>query len=665
MSEHPRRPKARKPTLRAVGLGALGLSLASLAVLMADALRQGRLPSAEERIPTALYSRPIPWGRSLRPAPSVPVGTVDGSMMEQRQPVTLDELPPDLIDAVLAIEDQRFFHHRGLELRRIGAAFIANLKAGAITQGGSTLSQQLAKNLFLSPGRSLIRKIREAAIATVLEARYDKRALLQAYLNEIYLGQGSAGPIHGVGAAARYYFGKDASELSLAESALLAGMIKAPNRYAPDRNPELARQRRDLVLHEMVEQERVLPEDAEAARRTPLPTRVHSPPRPEVRWFRDYAVRFLPRGLPRRGTAVHTTLDAGLQEIAERAIRVALNRLRLNGVQTALVAIDPRSGEVLAMVGGRSYDQSQFNRATTALRQPGSAFKPIVAIAALEPGPAGFPAYTLASLLEDAPLFVPTSSGPWRPSNYDRQFRGYVTLRTALEQSLNVPFARLGLSLGPSRIAETAERLGITSPLRPVPSLALGSSEVTLLELTRAYGVLAAGGNLAATQLFFRPAPYGMPTTSYEPEVRSAVEAPVAYLVTSTLEGVVLRGTGRALQGRRFGPIAGKTGTSSEWRDAWFIAYTPSLVVGAWLGYDDGQSLRLTGSMGALPIVREFLTEAAPRIPPEEFVPPSGIAEAHAQVGLEWPWECGRRELFLVGTEPLPRPCIRLELPGF
>ncbi len=644
----------------------LGTSLLGLAVLMADSLGKGHLPRPEERIPTALYSRPIPWGRNPGAATPVFLGTLDGSLMEQRVPVKLEEVPPDLIDAVLAIEDQRFFHHRGLELRRIGAAFLANLKAGSITQGGSTLSQQLAKNLFLGPSRSWIRKIREAALATVLEARYDKRVLLETYLNEIYLGQPRVGPLHGIGAAARYYFGKSVADLTLADAALLAGMIQAPNRFAPDRNPDLARQRRNLVLRQMVSQDRILPEDAEVAAESPIPARLREAGGgpPEARWFRDYAVRSLPSGLPLRGTALFTTLDAGLQKGAEEAVRRTLTRLRMPGGEAALVAIDPRTGELLAMVGGRSYSRSQFNRAASALRQPGSAFKPIVALAALEPQAGGFPLYTLASILEDEPLFVPTGSGPWQPANYDRRFRGLVTLRQALEQSLNVPFARLGLALGPDRVAEMAERLGISSPLRPVPSLALGSSEVTLFELTRAYGVLAAGGNLTATQLFFRPVQYGEVPEPFEPEVRPVVDARVAFLVTSSLEGAVQRGTGRAL-GRRFGPIAGKTGTSSDWRDSWFIAYSPAIVVGAWVGYDDGRSHRLTGAEGALQVVAEFLGAVAARIPPEPWNPPTGLTQTWVQVGMEWPWECGIREYFIAGTEPLPRPCFQLELRGF
>jgi penicillin-binding protein 1B len=444
-------------------------------------------------------------------------------------------------------------------------------------------------------------------------------------------------------------------------------MIQAPNRYAPERNPEAGKARRDLVLAQMLDQKRIQLEEAERARAEPLPRKVFPRESEVSKWFRDYAVRYVPADLPNRGMAVHTTLDLTLQEMAERAVRNATARLDLDGEEAALVALDPRTGEVLALVGGRSYASSQFNRATSALRQPGSAFKPIVAATALEPSPGGFPTYTLASLLEDAPLFVPTSNGPWQPANYDGRYRGLVTLRRAIEQSLNVPFARLGVLLGPSRIVETAHRFGIGTKLRAVPSLALGTSEVTLLELTRSYGVFAANGGLAATQLFFRPSHYGEAAQPFPPQVREVLDPRVAYLVTSTLEGVVLRGTARALQSSRFGSIAGKTGTSSDWRDAWFIAYTPALVVGAWIGYDDGRSLRLTGARAALPIVEEFLNRVAPYLPNERFVEPGGISEALVQVNLEWPWECGRRELFLAGTEP-PRPartCFQLDLPGF
>jgi penicillin-binding protein 1B len=591
---------------------------------------------------------------------ATPLGTLDGSPLERRIPIRLNQVPKHLIQAVLAIEDQRFYQHHGLDIRRIGGALLANLKAGAITQGGSTLTQQLAKNLFLNANRTPLRKAREAALALVLERRYSKSAILEAYLNEIYLGQSGGRPIHGVGAAARVYFGKTADRLSLSESALLAGLIRAPNWYAPHRNPEIARRRRELVLQQMVQQKRITRAAADRAVRAQLPRRVAEAGL-EGRWIRDYVIGSLPSGLPSRGVAIYTTVDRRLQESAERSVRSGLIRLRLPRAQAALVAIDPRTGDVLAMVGGRDYRTSQFNRAVDARRQPGSAFKPIVALTALAPNGQGAPAFTLASVVDDTPFSVSTERGPWEPANYDREFHGPVTLRQAMEQSLNVPFARIGMAVGPERIVETARRLGIASPLRAVPSLALGSSEVTLLELTRAYGVLAAAGQLASTRVVLGSARYDQPATQPVPEAPTRVADPaVSFLVTSALQGVVSRGTGAALNGSgRYPGLAGKTGTSSDWRDAWFVAFTPDLVVGVWVGFDDGTSLQMPGSSAALPIASQFLAAAASRASWEGFEVPDGITQGYVVANAGWSWECGEREYFLSGTQPDHGSCFR------
>lgn len=648
--------------LRLVGRAALALIGLGFVAISTEALVRARLGTPEERVPTALYTRPDR-------GPALAIAALDGGAMEQRIPVSLEELPDHLIEAVLAIEDQRFHQHHGLDVRRIGGALVANLKAGGIAQGGSTITQQLAKNLFLTARRTPLRKVREAAMALVLEARHDKQDILEAYLNEIYLGHDGGRAIHGVGAAARFYFGKEARRLSLAESALLAGMIHAPNRYAPTRHPRAARERRNLVLEVMAEQRRISPALADRTARAGVPARVWPARTVDGRHFRDYMRSRLPRRLPRRGAAVHTSLDATMQRVAERAVRQGLDRLRAEGVEAALVAIDPRTGEVLAMVGGRDYGTSQFDRATVARRQPGSAFKPIVALAALERRSGENPAFTLATYVDDEPLQVRTPSGPWQPVNYDRRFRGRVTFREAMEQSLNVPFARIGLAVGPERIVATARQLGIASPLHPVPSLALGSSEVTLMELVRAYGVLAAGGALAPERTILRLGPYGREGEPTEPEPATQVVNPaVAYLVTSTLEGVVTRGTGRALNGSgRYRSVAGKTGTSNDWRDAWFVAYTPSLVVGAWVGFDDGRSLGMTGAGAALPIVARFLDDIDTGEDWDSFEVPDGITERYiAREDGGWLSECGEREVFLEGTEPSGGDaCLPFRLPGW
>ncbi|MHB1327018.1 MAG: transglycosylase domain-containing protein [Gemmatimonadales bacterium] len=640
----------------------IGTSAVAATLIVIEAAVRAHLDLPSARMPSGLYSRPHPWrGSGGRPSPTL-IAPVSNAPDEIRHPVDLEDLPRHLVNAVLAIEDQRFNSHHGLDFRRIAGAMVANVKAGQIAQGGSTITQQLAKNLFLSAERTPLRKAREAAMAVALELRYDKATILGAYLNEIYLGQDRGRAMHGVGAASRYYFGKDVRKISLAEAALLAAMIHAPNRLAPTRNAGLALKRRNLVLGLMVEQDRVSRERAAAARRSRVATRAYPATRLDGRHFRDHTVRSLPGRVSSRGVAIYTTLDAELQRAAVGAVRDGLARYRAQDVQAALIAIDPRSGDILAMVGGRDYGASQFNRAVDARRQPGSTFKPIVALAALRRSGGDQPAFTLASRIEDEPLRVTTGSGSWEPANYDGAFRGAVTMRQALEQSLNVPFVRIGLAVGPDRIAATARQLGITSPLQPVPSLALGSSEVSLLELVRAYGVFATGGQLASSRVVLGAARLGAEfPDGGPPEVSSVVAPAEAYLITSALTGAVERGTGRALGASdRFGRMAGKTGTSNDWRDAWFVAYSPTLVVGVWMGYDDGRSLRLTGADAALPIVSRFLERA--NTAPGRFRVPDGIEVARVGSGGDWSWSCTGEEVFLEGTAPASE-CFDTPLP--
>lgn len=632
-----------------VALFALLATVLFASAVSTEALIRARLGPPHERVPTAIYTRPVGWdGRSGEP---VAIGNLRGNAREWRVPVSLDDIPPHLVDAVLSVEDQRFFDHEGIDFRRIAGAFVANVKAGGVAQGGSTITQQLVKNLYLSANRTPLRKVREAAIATVLEQRYDKRQILEAYLNEIYLGHDRGVAIHGVGAASRFYFGKDVERIVLSEAATLAAMIKAPNRLAPHRHPVDLKARRDLVLNLMVDQGRIPPGSRDQSSAVAVPTRVHPLRDIDARWFGDYVREGAPSNLPPRGSAIYTTLDARLQQAAERAVRGYDGK-----AQVALVAIDPRSGDILAMVGGRDYGKSQFNRAVDARRQPGSAFKPIVALAALGPDRDAEPEYTLASVIADAPLSVSTPQGVWQPANYDGSYRGDVTLRYALEQSLNTPFARLGVDLGPERIVSTARRMGITSKLQPVPSLALGASEVSLLELTRAYGVLATNGKLAATRRLIGTAKVGGELDAVtRVSVEQVANPGATFLVTSALQGAVNHGTGRGL-GRR--GVAGKTGTSNDWRDAWFIAYTPEIVVGVWVGNDDGESIRQSGGAVALPVAARFLSQA--RISSPGFVAPDGVVRAYLGNG-DWYSPCGDTEYFLEGTEPATGGCWSLD----
>lgn len=610
-------------------------------------------------------------------------------------PVRMEDVPSELVDAVLAVEDRRFFEHHGLDYRRIAAALVADLKAGRVVEGGSTLTQQLAKNLFLSPRRSILRKVREAMMASVLERRYTKDEILQAYLNHVYLGQDGPVGIHGVGRAAEYFFGKDVSTLGLAESALLVALIRAPSLYSPLRHPETAVRRRNLVLELMREAGSISEDELRDASQAPLELRPQAPPIRSARYFLDYLAQLRkaePDSVRRGQGAIVTTLDAHLQRAAEEAVRTGVARLERDfpwlreeeagePLEAALVALDPRTGDILAMVGGRDYAASQFNRAVYGRRQPGSAFKPVVALAALARGDAasyaaagdasarggasgalagvdaarrepGAPRFTLASVLEDEPFEVATPAGVWHPANYDQGYSGEVTLREALERSLNVPFARLGMAIGPGRIVETGRKLGIESPLNPYPSLALGASEVSPLELTRAFGVLAAGGFRADSRTELDQDAGG----------ERVFDPAETYLVTSALRGAVERGTGRGLRDRGFhGDVAAKSGTTNDFRDGWFVGYTPGLVLGVWVGFDHGGRLELPGASVALPIFADFLEEVVGpdgmdgRWGGESFDYPSGLetVEVDPATGLRGGWGCrGQPEIFLQGTAP-------------
>ena len=593
--------------------------------------------------------------------------TAYGSSNEDRVPLALSDFPPHLVDAVLSIEDQHFFDHSGLDVKRMVGATIANIRARRLAQGGSTITQQLIKNLYLSARRSPVRKVREIAMALVLESRYEKAEILETYLNQVYMGQDGALAIHGMGRAAQFYFGKDVTQLDVAESALLAGIIRGPSLYSPFRNPDRATERRNLVLSIMHQRDLLTERQLREAQRETLGLKVQ----PELETVGRYAVDFVAAELRSQhggsqlddGLTVFTTIDWDAQDAAEHAVRAGLAKLErdypkladgASPLQAALVALNPNTGELLAMVGGRAYGMTQFNRAAHARRQPGSAFKPIVALAALARNGGQF---TLASHLEDEKLTVETPAGLWEPSNYDGRFRGSVTLRSALERSLNVPFARLGLLVGPERIAATGRDLGIESELYAVPSLALGSSEVTPLELTRAYGVLAAGGyraNLHSTLGVLDR--YGEVLNRAELDGEQVYEPAESYLVTSALQGAVERGTGQQLRSLGFrGPVAAKSGTTNDFRDAWFMGYTPSLAVGVWVGFDDGRSIGLSGSRAALPIFARFLVATLGRYGGEDFTIPYGleIVEVDQETGLLAGPGCrGEREVFLRGTAP-------------
>ena len=600
-----------------------------------------------------------------------------GLRRELRDLVRLEELPPYLIDAVLVVEDRRFERHHGVDLRRIVGAALTNLRAGSIREGGSTVTQQLAKNFFLTPERTFRRKAHEAALAVLIEARYSKEEILEAYLNEIYLGQRGAAQIHGVGEASRTFFGKSAVDLELHEAALLAAAIQRPNGVSPHRDPRYAKQRRDFVLGLMHREGYIDGEQLVRARARELVVAADLGAQREPRYFLDALRRQLVghydgEVLANEGLHIYSTLDPRLQRRATEALREGLRALEARhpelapgngrgGLEGCLVALRPQTGEVLALVGGRDYGRSQFDRCSQARRPVGSVFKPIVYLAALEAGstaaPDSAPLITLGSFLEDVPFSISTGAGQWSPKNYDRRFRGRVGVRYALEHSLNVATARLALDIGIDRVVALARRLGIESPLPALPSLALGAVDLSPLEVARAYATLANGG-LRPELRFFEDVAEASGEVLDRGQVafQRAVDPGAAYLAISLLEGVMARGTARAVSQTLTGPLAGKTGTSDDNRDAWFAGFTPELTVVVWVGFDEPRSLGLPSSRVALPIWRSFLRAAVGARARGSFVPPPTVetVEIDPETGALALASCPRRreEYFLRGTAP-------------
>ncbi len=550
-----------------------------------------------------------------------------------RWPLRVEELPDHVVNAILAAEDRRFFDHRGVSIRGIVRAFLSNLKGEGNMQGGSTLTQQLVKNLYLTHDRVMSRKVREAFLAVYLELRYEKTEILQAYLNEIYLGRRSGANLLGIGAASRAFFGVPPEELDLAQAATVAGMIQSPANFTPDRHQEGATRRRNWVLDRMLALGWITPEHTELAKAAEMSTR-EARASLGARYAADAILEEL-RGryelepLARSGYVVLSTLDSEEQRAAQKALRGGLEKLdasvRKSGTQSlqgALVAADPRDGAIRAWVGGRDYGASQFDRVRQARRQVGSAFKPVILAAAFAERAA-----KPSDRITDEPLTLDLDGKLWTPSNADNQFHGEVSVRETVERSLNIPTVKLALAVGLERVVAWGKRMGVTSPLRPLPSLALGAFEMTPLELLGVYSTLANEGRRPSLHLV-----EGVLDRRGEPVAGEAVPIPelvlergVAHLVTSILEGVVERGTGRGVRASGYqGAVAAKTGTTNERRDAWFAGYTPSSVGVVWVGYDEPARTGLSGTSGALPIFADFLGAVIPaggygifRQPPE------------------------------------------------
>jgi penicillin-binding protein 1A len=542
-------------------------------------------------------------------APNIRIVSVDGNLLANRgmsggEAVGLHEMSTYIPEAVIAIEDRRFYSHLGIDPIGLTRAMVANILGGRFSQGGSTLTQQLAKNLFLTPDRTLERKVQEVLLALWLEHKHTKDQILEMYLNRVYFGSGA----YGVEAASRRYFGKSARDVTLPEAALLAGLLKAPSRLSPARDPKAAEQRSQLVLAAMRDEGKISAKELTTAMSAPA-ARVASYWTGSENYVADTIMEELPEliGDVRGDIIVDTTVDLTLQKLAEQSIRRLIDGSgkKLNASQGVLVSID-NSGAVRAMVGGYDYSTSQFDRASEARRQPGSAFKPFVYMAALEAG------RTPDSVRNDAPIKI----GKWTPTNYGGKYFGKVTLATALAKSLNSVAAQLTMEVGPDAVVEAAHRMGIGSDLTANTSIALGTSEVTPLELTSAYVPFANGGYRPEVHFIRRVTTAGGKVL-YDNNGGGAprvVKADIVGMMNSMMTGTVEIGTAR--KAAFAWPAAGKTGTSQNSRDAWFIGYTANLTTGVWFGNDDGSPMKkVTG--GALPAQawHEFMVAAHEGVP--------------------------------------------------
>ncbi len=602
---------ARAVLLWGLALGALGL----LAVVVAVALTARDLPTYAEM-------RRIPQGQSvvIRAADGTELVTVGPSFGRW---LAYEEIPPEMIAAMLAVEDRRFAWHPGVDPVGLLRSVVANWRAGRTVQGGSTITQQLARNLFLTNSRTYDRKVREAILALAMERRLTKEQILELYLNRVYFGGGA----YGIDAASRKFFGHPATGLSVEEAAIIAGLVKAPSRYAPTADPERARRRAATVLAAMAEAGAIPPERAAAGRLSEVRFAIDRT-QGDVRYFTDWVLAQLDTLTDEavEPLEVITTLEPAHQRAAEAAAAAQGPA----GTQIAIVSMTP-DGRVTAMVGGRDYATSVYNRAVTARRQPGSAFKLFPYLAALEDG----------MTPDDMVVDEPVRFGTWAPRNSNGRFLGPVTLRQAFALSINTVAARLGARVGFDAVAGMARRFGITTPINRQPAMVLGTSDVTLFELTTAYAAIANNG--------VEVRPWGIAEVrtgtgrllyAREPETPRVLVAPfVSAYMTDMLKAVVEEGTGRAAQIGR--PLAGKTGTTSSNRDGWFIGFTPDLVAGVWLGRDDARAVPgLAGGQAPARAFAAFMRRALAATPPRALAAtvdlPEGFLEPDAEVyGLD------------------------------
>lgn len=569
----------------------------------------------------------------LRVEPKM-LGMLEKSNDEQRLFLKRNQFPEVMVDALLATEDRNFYQHDGVSPLAIARAMVVNVKAGRTVQGGSTLTQQLAKNLFLSSERTLWRKIREAYIALILDHRYSKDRILEAYLNEVYLGQNGGEAIHGFGLASRLYFGQPIQELRIDQLALLVGMVKGPSYYNPVRYPERAKTRRDLVLRLLMQQDILTPRQYEEAASRDLD--IQDNPRIASRqpaYFQQVNIELKKyvgdRFQAKKGIRVFTSLDPVSQDKLEKSIArkvPELSKTAGDKLEAAAIAVDRNTGEIRAMVGGKRTGYDGFNRALNASRPIGSLVKPAVYLTALEQPEK----YTLATTLMDTPLSLKGSKGSvWSPRNFDRKFRGEVPLYVALSKSYNVPTVRLGMQLGIDKVSDTIGKLGVDkNEIRPVPSMFLGAFSLTPFQVSQMFQTITNSGRIAPLSAL-RSVVDSDGEVLYQsiPRVSQRVDQQAAWLTTYAMKRGVSEGTGRFLQNQfAWAGLAGKTGTSNDSRDSWFVGVDGREVTTIWLGRDDNKPTKLTGSSGALRVYADYLKQ---RTPEQLLLPwPTGIATA-------------------------------------
>lgn len=572
-------------------------------------------------------------------------------------PVQLDAISPDLINATLAVEDRKFYDHHGFDIRGLGRAVLVNLQHMQMSQGASTLTQQLARNLYLSHEKTWTRKAKEAVYTAQLEMKYSKDELLQMYLNEIYYGHGA----YGIESAARMYFGKSAKQLDLAESAMLAGIPKGPTYYSPYNHMKNAKDRQRIVLNSMAEIGKITQSEADKAYEEILSFKPESERKTveQAPYFRDY-IRSLAINelgiseamLDHGGLNIYTTLDLRMQKAAEDAVAKGMDAK--SELETALVSIDPRTGYIKAMVGGKNYRTSQINHVLATTRQPGSAFKPIMYLAALESKQ-----LTSASIFNSEPTLFHYDNDrkTYQPGNFGDKYLGEIDLRQAIAASDNIYAVNTIMKIGPEKVVDMAHTLGITSNLSPVPSLALGTSPVSPLEMASAFSVIAAGGQrtppvaiLQITDAAGRVL-YEAPQTKAE----TVVEPSAAYVLTRLMESVFESGgTGNRVSETMKRPVAGKTGTTNT--DAWLVGFTPELSTAVWVGYDQGKSISTSDGRRAAPIFAQYTEQALASVPPKIFPVPDNVVSVYInpETGQLAGNGCAekRLEVFMAGTEP-------------